>query len=112
MDKPLWRRSASELATAIAERTTTSRAVVEAHLERIAAVNPRVNALPTVLADSALAAADRADAAVAAGERLGPLHGVPITVKANIDLTGSPTTQGYRRCSTQYRISITRWWNG
>jgi amidase len=94
MDKPLWRRSASELATAIAERTTTSRAVVEAHLERIAAVNPRVNALPTVLADSALAAADRADAAVAAGERLGPLHGVPITVKANIDLTGSPTTQG------------------
>ncbi|GGE17340.1 indoleacetamide hydrolase [Polymorphobacter glacialis] len=90
----LWQQSATSLAAMIAARQTTSRAVIEAHLARIAAVNPAVNAIVTVLTDSALAAADAADAAVASGGELGPLHGVPITVKSNIDLTGTPTTHG------------------
>ena len=94
MATELWQQSASTLAAMIAARQTTSRAVIEAHLARIAAVNPAVNAVVTVLADSALTAADAADAAVAAGAALGPLHGVPITVKANIDLIGTPTTHG------------------
>jgi amidase len=86
----LWRQGAGELARRIREGEVTSRAVVEAHLERIAAVNPTVNAVTRVLADEALAAADAADA----GPASGPLHGVPITVKENIDLAGTATTQG------------------
>ncbi len=96
MSNELWRQSARSLAQAIAAREITSVAVVNAHLERIAAVNPAINAIPTVLSESALAAAEAADRAVASGKVTGPLHGVPFTVKANIDLMGSPTTQGVR----------------
>jgi amidase len=92
--KALWRKSAGKLAAQIANGKTTSRDVIEAHLERIAEVNPQINAMPTVFQDEALAAADRADRAVRKKARLGPLHGVPISVKANIDLVGSPTTNG------------------
>ncbi len=91
-DTALWQRSATELAAMIAAREVTSREVVDAHLERIAEVNPKLNAITVVLADGARAAADTADAAVAAGSALGPLHGVPFTVKENIDLAGSATT--------------------
>ncbi len=90
----LWQLGAGELANSIATGATTSRAVVEAHLARIDAVDGYLNAVVRRLDDDALAAADEADAAVAAGGPLGPLHGVPITVKENIDLAGSPTTQG------------------
>ena len=94
MSEVLWRKSAGELATLIAKRDVSSRAVVEAHLERIAEVNPQINAMPVVLAKEALAGADKVDRAIAKGERGGPLHGVPLSVKANIDLVGSPTTNG------------------
>jgi amidase len=90
----LWRMGAAELARAIADGVTTSQEVIEAHLARIEAVNPQVNAVVRVLADEALAAAGLADAAVARGEPLGPLHGVPITVKENIDVAGTATTNG------------------
>jgi amidase len=90
----LWREGAGDLAKLIRTRQVSSREVVEAHLARIAEVNPAVNAVTVVLADEALAAADRADAALAEGQQVGPLHGVPMTVKENIDVTGSATTQG------------------
>ena len=90
----LWRHSAIDLAAMIANRRTTSTEVVEAHLARIADVNPKLNAIVRVLADEARAGAAEADRQVAAGEALGPLHGVPITVKENIDMAGLPTTQG------------------
>ena len=90
----LWRQSASELARNIAAKTTSSAEVVEAHLARIEAVNPALNAIVRVLADIARAGAAEADRLVAAGGPLGPLHGVPFTVKENIDLAGLPTTQG------------------
>jgi amidase len=90
----LWRLGASELAALIHKREASSREVIDAHLERIDAVNPTVHAITVTLADDARAAADAADAALAAGEATGPLHGVPFTVKENIDLTGSSTTQG------------------
>jgi amidase len=94
MANDLWRWSAAELATAIRDKTLSSREVIGAHLDRIDTVNDKVNAITTLLAEEALAAADAADSAIAAGEEIGPLHGVPITVKENIDVTGSPTTQG------------------
>lgn len=91
--KELWAQSATELAGLIAGRQVSSREVIDAHLERIESVNPALNAIVRVLADEARAGADAADRAVAAGDRLGPLHGVPFTVKENIDLAGTPTTQ-------------------
>jgi amidase len=90
----LWRRSATELAKAIARGDVSSIEVVQAHLGRIAAVNAKVNAITLVLADDALQAAKEADRAVAAGETLGAFHGVPFTIKENVDVAGSPTTQG------------------
>jgi amidase len=93
MSDELWRKGALELAGMIARREVSSREVVQAHLDRIDAVNPKLNAIVRRLDESALAAADAADTAVASGAGLGALHGVPITVKENIDLAGTPTTQ-------------------
>ncbi|WP_036251304.1 amidase family protein, partial [Methylibium sp. T29] len=90
----LWQHSALELATLIARRDVSCVEVIEAHLARIEAVNPRVNAVVRLLADEARAAAVAADRQVAAGAALGPLHGVPITVKENIDMAGLPTPWG------------------
>lgn len=94
MADELWRKNARELAMMIARGETTSTAVVEAHLERIAAVNPALNAVVVVLADDARQAAATADRAVATGQPLAPLHGVPFTIKENIDVAGQPTTNG------------------
>jgi len=66
---------------------------VQAHLDRIAAVNPRINAIVT-LADGVLKAAKAAEAAVLAGDELGPLHGVPFTVKDSIDTADVLTQRG------------------
>src|SRR5690348_2895118 len=90
----LWRMSAGELAAAIASKKVSSAEVVDAHLKRIEQVNPKINAIVKVLADDARTAAAEADRKVKAGGPLGPLHGVPFTVKANIDVMGDPTTQG------------------
>ena len=90
----LWRMSATDLATAIRSGQASSREVIEAHLRRIEAVNPPVNAVTVVLGEQAQAAAKAADQAVAGGGELRALHGVPFTVKENIDLAGTPTTQG------------------
>jgi amidase len=89
----LWQQSAIELAQTIASGAASSREVVEAHLSRIEAVNPHLNAVVRVLANEARAAATEADRRRAIGEKLGPLHGVPFTVKENIDVVGTPTTQ-------------------
>lgn len=94
MTNELWRMGATDLAAAIRRKDVKSREVVEAHLGRIAAVNAKVNAVTVVLADEALAAADAADRALAAGAAVGALHGVPISVKENIDVAGQATTQG------------------
>jgi amidase len=90
----LWQLGALELAERIKTGDVTSREVLEAHLARVAEANPHLNAIVRVLDDEARAAADAADRAVTDGAPLGPLHGVPCTVKENIDLAGTPTTQG------------------
>jgi amidase len=88
------RLGAAGLARAIRARELSCREAVDAALERIAAVDPAVNAVRVPLADTARAAAERADAQLAAGEPVGPLHGVPITVKENVDVAGTATTHG------------------
>ncbi len=94
MNDPLWRLGAVELAAAIRTREVSAVEAVHSVLARIADVNPRLNALPEVLADSALAAAAAADAALARGDCAGPLHGVPVTIKVNVDVQGHATTDG------------------
>jgi amidase len=98
----LWRMSATELAEAIRSREMSSQEVIEAHLRRIETVNPSVNAVTVVLAEQALEAAKAADRAAAGGGDLPPFHGVPFTVKGNIDLAGTPTTQGLRALAGAY----------
>ncbi len=90
----LCKKSATELATGVANKTFSAREVADAHLQRIAEVNPDLNAVVLVLEEMAHSAAEQVDRAVAAGESLGPLAGVPVTIKENIDLVGTPTTQG------------------
>ncbi|MGA2294766.1 MAG: amidase [Acidimicrobiales bacterium] len=94
MGKELWQESASRLADLIRTGSVTSREVVESHLERIELVNPQVNAIVEVRPDEVRAAADAADAAVASGAPLGPLHGVPFTAKINIDVAGYASNEG------------------
>ncbi|MBM3487296.1 MAG: amidase [Alphaproteobacteria bacterium] len=94
MSGELWRWSATALAEAIRTRRISSREAVASVLDRIARVNPRINAVVDLLEADARAAADRADAMVGDGAPLGPLHGVPVTVKINVDYAGRPTTNG------------------
>jgi amidase len=86
--------SAVDLTEAIRRRSLSAREATQSVLDRIDAVNPRINALVKVFHAQALAAADQADAALASGQPVGPLHGVPVTVKINVDLMGEPTTDG------------------
>jgi amidase len=94
MDDDIWRWDATWMADAIARRAISSREAVESCLARMAAVNPRLTAVTVDLSGRALDSADAADAAVARGDALGPLHGVPVTVKENIDQAGCATTNG------------------
>lgn len=90
----LWQRTAGELAAAVRSRAISSEEVVRSCLDRIEEVNPRLNALVEVRPEEALADARRADEAVAAGADLGPLHGVPVSIKINTDQRGHATSNG------------------
>lgn len=96
MTQEPWRLSATALAEAIRSHRVSAREATQSVLDRIDAVNPRINALVAVHHEAALAAADAADAALARGEVVGPLHGVPVSIKVNIDVAGEPTTDGVR----------------
>ena len=87
-------RSASSLAGMISGRQVSSEEVVRAHLDRIEAVNPKLNAIVLVLADSALARARALDRELSRGVVVGPLHGVPVTIKDAIATAGVVTTGG------------------
>ena len=78
----------------IRRRDVSCREVVAAALARLDAVNPRINAVVRPLHETALAEAAAADQALARGAVVGPLHGVPITTKVNVDQTGCPTDNG------------------
>ena len=89
-----WRMSAIELAKTIRAGLMSAREATQSVLDRIAQVNPKINALPLVLTEQALAAADAADETLKSGGSVGPLHGVPITIKINVDMAGGATTDG------------------
>lgn len=93
MNTDLLHTDATGLAALIRNGEVTSVEVVQAHLDRIAAVNPSINAIVS-LNDAALAEAQAADDALAAGEPVGPLHGVPFTVKDSLDTAGVLTQRG------------------
>ena len=84
------------VAAAVAGRRISALAVVESALERIARLNPALNAVVALRGDAALAEAEALDAQLAAGERPGPLAGVPVLVKDLEDVAGMRTTQGSR----------------
>jgi amidase len=90
----LWKWDAVDLVRAIRLRKISSRDAVAACLARLDAVNPKINAVVVKLGEQALAQAEAADKAVARGEELGPMHGVPITIKVNVDQMGQATTNG------------------
>lgn len=93
-DQPLWFLSAQELARRIASGEQSAREIVEAHIERIETVNPKLNAVIVERFDAARREALAVDTKRAAGESLPPLAGVPVTVKECLDLAGTPSTFG------------------
>src|SRR5690606_19246942 len=93
MDNLLY-ASLGELAQAIRDKQVSSVEVVEAHLRRIEAVNPALNAVVQITADSALEGARAADEALSRGDIRGPLHGVPMTIKDSFDTAGVISTGG------------------
>ena len=85
---------ATELAVRIRKKQISAREVMTAHLARIERLNPKVNAIVTLVAERAMADAARADEAQARGGSLGPLHGVPVAHKDLVDTAGIRTTRG------------------
>ncbi|HSB41652.1 MAG TPA: amidase family protein [Methylomirabilota bacterium] len=94
MSPPLWALDAVEIAEMIRRRAISCREAVSAVLSRLDAVNPKINAVVRPLHERALAEAAAADQALARGAPVGPLHGVPITTKVNVDQAGCPTDNG------------------
>jgi len=93
---PIHYSSVRALAAAIRDGRVTSAEVVDACLARIDEVNPALNAVVQFRADAARDEARQADAEVAAGDPLGPLHGVPMTIKDSLDTVDLITTGGSR----------------
>ena len=92
--KPIWQWSAVETARATRAGDVSCEAVAQAHIARLHAANPALNAVVVDLSDQALEAARAADAAQARGAALGSLHGVPVTIKINIDVEGQANSNG------------------
>jgi amidase len=86
--------TAIDLAARIRRKQVSAREVMDAHLDRIARVNPRINAVVTLVADRARADAARADELQARGGTLGPLHGLPVAHKDLVPTAGIRTTYG------------------
>ncbi|MFD7107254.1 amidase [Streptomyces celluloflavus] len=93
----LWKMTARAQAAAVRDGAVTAVELVDAHLERIAEVNPAVNAVTQLLAERARAEAAKVDRQHAAGAEPGPLAGVPFTVKESTAIAGVPTTYGAKR---------------
>lgn len=92
----LWQLSGSEIAARVKRRELSALEVVDASLKRLAAVNPRINAVIAEMPEEARKAAREIDSAVARGADPGPLAGVPVVIKVNVDQAGFATTNGVR----------------
>lgn len=91
-----WRLGAAELVDAYAAGTLTPEAVLDAVIERSAAINPRINAVIALDVEGARATAVASTARWRAGQPLGPMDGVPLTIKDNILVKDLPATWGSR----------------
>jgi len=87
------------MASMVRERRISPVELIDAHLRQIAAHNPQINAFVVLLEEQARAAARRAEDAVMRGDNLGPLHGVPVTVKDSFDMMGLATL-----CGSKFRL--------
>jgi amidase len=91
---PIWQWSAVDTAAAIRSRAVSSFEVTQAHVARLHAVNPKLNAVVVDLTEEALQAAKAADKALTRIGEPGLLHGVPVTIKVNVDFEGQANTNG------------------
>jgi amidase len=92
----LWRLSATELATLVKSKKVSAKEAAVAALARLDAVNPAINAVVDHRPEDVLAQAASVDAAIARGEDVGVLAGVPVTIKVNIDQAGFANTNGLK----------------
>src|SRR3954464_7932335 len=92
----LWRLSAADLASLVRAKKVSAMDAATAALARLDAVNPKINAVVDYRPEDVLAHARGIDAMIARGEDAGPLAGVPVTVKVNIDQQGFATTNGLK----------------
>ena len=93
-DTPLWQMSACDLAEKVAGGQVSAREAATAAVERMHERNPALNAVVDDLSDDALRDAARLDETFAKSGPVGPLHGVPVTIKENIDQKGYATPNG------------------
>lgn len=94
MVEPIWQWSATKTAAAIRHKLISSEEVVRAHVARMRAVNPKINAVVYDLGDKAIEQAILADRDLEKNGPKGPLHGVPVTIKQNINVAGLPNPNG------------------
>src|SRR5260221_9959007 len=92
----LWRLPAKDIAALIRSKKVSAKEAATAALARLDAVNPTINAVVDHRPEDVLAQAGAVDAAIARNEDVGPLAGVPVTVKVNIDQVGFATTNGLK----------------
>ena len=94
MTRPLWQLSACEMREGLRARRFLATEIIESVAGRISTRNGHINAIVDDYTDQALREAEAADAASANGHAIGPLHGIPVTIKTNIDVSGTPTPNG------------------
>ena len=111
MDEIIY-ASATSIAQAIRDKRASAAEVVEAHLQRIAAVNPALNAVVQTVGPRARLEALAADQALARGELRGPLHGVPMTIKDSLDTAGVISTGGTKGGQPWCPSKTPQWWHG
>ena len=93
-DQPLWQWNAYSLSTAIADKEVSCADAMGSTVERMRATNGQINAVVDDLSEAALRQAAEHDRILAERGPLGPLHGVPVTIKENVDQTGRATPNG------------------
>ena len=93
-ENDFWRLSAVEISRLTLAGDISVEQIIQSHVDRMARVNPQLNAVVEDLSEAALERARLLDVKRAAGAKLGPLHGVPVTIKINVDQAGSPTSNG------------------
>jgi len=92
----IWEWTATQIVAEVRARRISAVEVTQVHLDRLDAVNPAINAVVQEFPEEAIEAARQVDAALDRGEHLGPLGGVPVTIKVNVDQKGQATTNGLR----------------